>query len=100
MDAWQRSSCSFILCLAGVVCAHAQSGTAFPTVETILTRMALARAENRTRLRPYHVIRDYRLFGKEKQTTKAEVIADVTFVPPDLKRYTIQQASGMGLGEK
>ena len=40
------------------------------------------------------------LFGKEKQTTKAEVIADVTFVPPDVKQYAIRQANGMGLGEK
>jgi len=69
-------------------------------VETILTRMAQARADNRARLRPYRVTRDYRLFSKEKQKTKAEVIANVTFVPPDVKHYAIQQANGMGLGEK
>jgi hypothetical protein len=45
--------------------------------------MAQTRVENRTHLRPYSVVRDYKLFGKENQTTKAEVIADVTFVPPD-----------------
>ena len=32
--------------------------------------------------------------------TKAEVIADITFVPPDRKHYAIQQANGLGLGEK
>ena len=62
--------------------------------------MAQARAENRTHLRPYSVTRDYKLFGKEKQTTKAEIIADVSFVPPDVKHYAIRQANGMGLGEK
>jgi hypothetical protein len=62
--------------------------------------MAQARAENRTRLRPYRVTRNYRLFGKEKTTTEAEVIADLTVVPPDLKHYAIRQANGMGLGEK
>jgi hypothetical protein len=62
--------------------------------------MAQARVENRTRLRPYSVVRDYKLFGKERQTAKAEVLADVTFVPPDVKHYAIRQASGMGLGEK
>lgn len=62
--------------------------------------MAQARAENRTHLRPYSVTRDYKLFGKEKETTKGEVIADVTFVPPDVKHYAILQAKGMGLAEK
>lgn len=79
--------------------AQAQDGTA-PSAETILARMAQARAENRTHLRPYSVTRNYRLFGKERTTTKAEVIADLTFVPPDQKRYAIRQANGLGLGEK
>jgi hypothetical protein len=69
-------------------------------VETILARMEQARSENRARLRPYSVMRDYQLFGAEKQTSKAEIIADVTFVPPDVKHYAIRQANGMGLGEK
>jgi hypothetical protein len=76
---------------------QAQSGPA-PTVETIMARMAQARSDNRTRLRPYIVTRDYKLFGTEKQTSKAEIIADVTFVPPDVKHYAILQANGMGLG--
>jgi hypothetical protein len=62
--------------------------------------MAQARSENRTRIRPYSVTRDYKLFGAEKQTSKAEIIADVSFVPPDVKHYAIRQANGMGLGEK
>ena len=95
-----RILCSYFLCLVGVACAPALSGSTVPSVETILTRMAQARAENRTRLRPYSVVRDYKLFGKERQTTKAEVLADVTFVPPDVKHYAIRQANGMGLGEK
>jgi len=102
---WQRISCLFLfgvgsLWITGAASAQAQSVSAVPTVETILTRMAQARAENRARLRPYSVIRDYRLFGKEKYSTKAEVIADITFVPPDRKHYAIQQANGMGMGEK
>jgi hypothetical protein len=63
-------------------------------------RMAQARAENRTRLRAYSVTRDYRLFGKERNAAKSEVVADVSFVPPDSKRFTIQKASGTGLGER
>ncbi len=95
----QRILCSYLLCLVGVACAPALSGSTVPSVETILTRMAQARAQNRTRLRPYRVTRDYRLFGKEKQSTKSEVIADVMFVPPDLKKYAIRQTDGVALGE-
>jgi len=80
--------------------ANAQSAQVVPTVEVILTRMAQARAENRTQLRPYSVTRNYRLFDTEKLATRAEVIADLTFVPPDRKHYAIRQANGMGLGEK
>jgi hypothetical protein len=80
----------------GIACAE----DAVPTAETIVIRMAQARAENRARLRPYSVTRAYRLFGKERQTARSVVIADVSFVPPDLKQYTIQQASGTRLGER
>jgi hypothetical protein len=60
--------------------------------------MAQARIENRARFRPYIVTRDYKLFGREGNRTKSEVIADVAFVPPDSKKYTIQQTHGNGLG--
>lgn len=104
MQAWPRISCSFFLYVValhtgGVASAQALN-RAVPSLETILTRMAQARAENRTRLRPYSVTRNYSLFGREKLTTKAEVTADLTFVPPDLKHYAIRQANGLGLGEK
>lgn len=78
----------------------AYGGDAVPSVETIVTRMAQARTENRDRLRSYSATRNYRLFGKERQAAKSEVIAEVSFVPPDLKQYTIQQSSGTGLGER
>jgi len=57
-----RTSCLGLigLLIGGAVSIHAQSIPA-PTVETILARMAQARIENRTRLRPYTVIRDYQL---------------------------------------
>jgi len=100
VNVWQRISGAVLLGLIGIGSVRAQTATAVPTVETILSRMAQARAENRTHLRPYSVTRDYKLFGKERQVSKAEVVADLTFVPPDVKRYAIRQANGMGLGEK
>jgi len=78
----------------------AQTESTTPDATAIVARMAQARAENRARLRPYIVTRDYRLFGKEKAKTKAQVIADVSFVPPNSKQYAIERANGVGLGER
>ena len=79
--------------------ASPQTGNLVPTEETIITRMAQARAENRTRLRPYIVTRNYKLFGKDESKARSEVVADVAFVPPDSKKYTIEETTGSGLGQ-
>jgi Outer membrane lipoprotein-sorting protein len=90
----------FLYLVAPVAGAADQTESTVPTVETIIAGMAQARAENQARFRPYVVTRDYKLFGKERQNSKSQVIADVTFVPPDLKKYSIQETNGTGLGEK
>ena len=88
-----------VLGMSGIaLAAHVES--AAPSAEIIIAQMMQARSENRARLRPYSVTRNYRLFGKEKQTARSEVIARVTFDPPGIKQFVIQQASGMGLGER
>jgi len=95
----QQTLC-LVLLVAVAGCASAQTKSTVPTVETIIARMAQARADNRIRLRSYVVTRDYKLFGKETEKTESQVTADVIFDPPDLKKYAIQQTSGAGLGEK
>jgi hypothetical protein len=95
----QTSWLLFLYLVAAMASASAQTGSSVPTAETIIASMAQARAENRARLRPYIVTREYKLYGKERQATKSEVVADVTFVPPDSKEYTIQQINGSGLGK-
>jgi len=89
-----------LLSLPTVIPAQAQGGNTAPAVETILARMAQARAENRTRFRPYVVTRDYTLFGKERDKSKSEVTAEVTFVPPNSKQFHIRQSNGSGLGAR
>ena len=89
----------FLYLVAGMASASAQTGSSVPTAETIIARMAQARAENRARLRPYIVTRNYKLFGKDESKAKSEVIADVAFVPPDSKKYTIEETNGSGLGQ-
>jgi len=77
----------------------AQTGSTLPTLETIISRMAQARAENQACFRPYSVTRDYKLFGKDREKIKSLVVADIAFIPPDAKKFAIQQASGTGLGK-
>jgi hypothetical protein len=96
----QRISSLLGLYVAGAGFTIAQTRTVAPTVETLMTRMAQARAQNRAHFCSYRVTRDYRLFGKERQKSKFEATADVIFVPPDSKTYAIQRASGLGVGEK
>ena len=90
----------FLSLIAMAASTSAQTASPVPGVETIVARMAQARVDNQARFRSYIVTRDYKLFGKERQMTKCQVIADVTFVPPDSKKYAIQQSMGSVLGEK
>ena len=97
----QQTTGLLFLYLATVVAGvSAPNESTAPNVTTIVARMAQARTENRSRLRPYIVTRDYKLFGKERAKIKAQVVADVSFVPPNSKQYAIEQAKGTGLGEK
>jgi len=79
--------------------AWAQAGTSARLAETIVAGMAQARAEGRARLRPYIVTRSYKLCGKDAGKSRSEVIANIAFVPPDSKKYSIQEMNGRGLGQ-
>jgi hypothetical protein len=98
-----RKNFSSVLSFTLIVIASsvsAQTGATVPVLETIVDRMAQARASNRHRFRPYIVTREYKLFGKERQNIKSQVTAKVTFVPPDSKKYAFQKSSGAGLGAR
>jgi hypothetical protein len=69
------------------------------TIEDIIAGMARARIENQAHFRSFIVTRDYQLFGKERANTKSQVIADISFVPPATKKYTIQKSNGASFGE-
>ena len=88
----------FFYLLALAPCAVAQTASAVPTVEVITARMAQALTKNRAQFRPYSVTRDYKLFGKEKGTTKSEVIAEITFVTPGLENVSYPAHRGQWHG--
>lgn len=70
----------------------AEPGT--PDLPTILTRLEAAQEQNRVSLQAYEVTRQYDFYAHEATTPDAKVIADVQFVPPYEKRYSIQLATG------
>ncbi|MBI3952161.1 MAG: hypothetical protein HY314_17065 [Acidobacteria bacterium] len=70
------------------------------SLEAIVACMEQAWARSRARCRPYTVIRDYRLFGKERDKAESQVIAEVSFLPPNYKSYAIRQTNGSGYGAK
>jgi outer membrane lipoprotein-sorting protein len=100
MAFWQRTSCFLFLYLVALAASvSAQTESTVPTLESIVARIAQARSENRARYRGYRVTRNYELFGEDRTKTQSQVTADITFVPPDVKKYVIDHASGSGLGQ-
>lgn len=92
---------TLLLCVVALAeIASAQTNVPAPTIQTIVARMAKARLVNRASFRPYTVTRDYRLFGKDGQNEKSQVIVDVSFVPPGQKNFAVMQARGTAIGEK
>lgn len=69
-------------------------------LDVVLAGMAQARAVNQIQLRPYVVTRVYVLSGEEQDNKKSEVMAEVSFVPPNAKTYSIKGTDGSGLGER
>jgi len=63
---------AFLASVVFVSSGPAETDTTVPAVETIIVRMAQARATNRHRFRPYVVTREYKLFGKERLNTKSQ----------------------------
>jgi len=92
---------SGLIYLAAAACVSAQTQGTAPTNEDIMAQMTQAQTENRTHVRPYIVTRDYKVFeGEDHNRAKSSITAEITVVPPDYKKYTIERSNGSGLGEK
>ena len=85
-----------LICLLAAVAVAQANAT--PDSRTIVDRMLRAQQENKAKVRPFTVKRDYQLLDKQAQQ-KAQVVANITVLPPDSKQYNIESSSG-GMGEK
>src|SRR5579871_1416810 len=74
--------------------------TESPDLNLILQRLEEVQHEDPAQSQPYEVTREYKVFhGDDKQPT-SEVMAQINFVPPDIKTYKITQSQGNARGEK
>lgn len=91
---------AYLGCFLGllVTLAGAQANSASPNVNIIVERMRAAQQEHKARIHPFTVKRGYLLMDKQDQE-KAQVVANITVLPPDSKQYQIESGSG-GMGEK
>ena len=85
-----------LICLLGTVAVAQMNPT--PNTQTVVSRMLQTLQENKAKVRPFTVKRGYLLFDKQDQA-KAQVVANITVLPPDSKEYNIESSSG-GMGEK
>jgi hypothetical protein len=71
-----------------------------PDLNSILRHIEDAQHQSPGQSKAYEVTREYKVFrGNDKRPT-SELIAQIDFVPPDVKTYKIVQTSGNSLGAK
>ena len=79
--------------------AAQQSPGQQPDLAELVRHISEAQAQNHSRILPYTVTRDYKVFGAKAAHPRTEVVAKVNFLPPNMKTYDIDQSTG-GMGEK
>jgi hypothetical protein len=68
-------------------------------LDSIISRMEEVASANPSRTRPYTMTREYKIFrGDEKDAPKTEVVAEISFVPPNVKTFRIVDSEGSGRG--
>src|SRR5258706_10304720 len=64
-------------------------------VGKIVSSMVQAQTQNRTQHTAYEIVRTYNIFKPAEETdTKSKITALVSFLPPHLKTYKIEESSG------
>jgi hypothetical protein len=69
-------------------------------LKLILQRLEDVQHQDPAESRPYEVTREYKVFRDYDKQPTSEVMAQINFVPPDVKTYKITQARGNSRGEK
>lgn len=98
MTSRYRFAGPFFIFLAVTASVSAQTESTAPT---IVAQMEQAEAQNRTHFSPYSITREYKFLDRENGPEfKSSVVAEITVLPPNSKKYTIEETNGSGWGEK
>ena len=97
---------SFFLVVGAL--ALAQSGTPLANdiqpsqadLQQILTQVEAVEGANPARFEPYVLVREYRFYqgADNNENAKSEVLAQVSFTPPNVKTFDILETRGSGRG--
>lgn len=71
-----------------------------PDLDLILQRIEDAQNHNSAQSQPYEVMREYKVFRGHDTRPTSEVIAQINFVPPDVKTYKLVETKGNSWGVK
>ena len=74
--------------------------TKSPGLSLILQCLEDVEHQNPARSRPQEVTREYKVFHGDDRQPASEVVAQISFVPPDMQTYKITRARGKSRGEK
>lgn len=69
-------------------------------LQDVVANLERAQAENKQHYRAYTVVRDYKLFSGSEPAAQSDVVAQVSFVPPNRKTFTIDKVIGASRGER
>ena len=94
-----------ILVLLASVAVSAQENSSAaeitsPDLALIVQRLEDVQHQNTAQSQPYKVVREYKVFHGDEKRPSSEVMAQISFVPPDTRTYRITQAGGKSRGEK
>jgi Outer membrane lipoprotein-sorting protein len=90
----------FVLLLGAALVRPAPAQTASPlTLQQIVSRMQAAELAEHDRP-SYTLLRQYRLSGADPSATTTQVLAEVNYVPPSNKEFSIRKTEGNERGEK
>jgi len=99
---------AFLLLLLGFIPIAAQQAppakhgeeATIPDSNAIVQAMETTQRNNPANSQAYTVTRQYKLFHGNDQQPVSETRAEISFVPPDTKKYVIKQVSGNSRGQK
>src|ERR1700746_4151466 len=108
-SAWSAAKgfrlCFFVSVVAATVVffypLHAQEAEANPpSLDLILDSLERTAEQNPALSRPYEVTREYKVFRENDPTPVSDIMAQISFTPPETKTFQITKAEGSPRGKK